>query len=181
MQPQKRNVLVKPVIVAVAALAMSLAACGSEARSGDTSLPSATSPPPTSAGTGSTAGTPATTPASTPAGTGATSGGSTAPEGSASMSSGPIDPGLGPYVDIAVADLAQRLGVDAGQITVESATLKQWPDSSLGCPQPGMQYAQVLTDGALIVLAADGKTYKYHAGGSRPPFYCEGSKATASG
>lgn len=97
------------------------------------------------------------------------------------MGTGLIDPGLRPYVDLAVADLARRLGVDAGQIEVDSATLKQWPDSSLGCPQPGMQYAQMLTDGALIVLLHEGKTYKYHAGGSRTPFYCEGSNATPSG
>ncbi len=89
------------------------------------------------------------------------------------MGSEQIDPGLKPYIDIAVADLAQRLTVDPSTIEVSSATLVEWPDSSLGCPQPGMQYAQTLTDGAKIVLTALGKQYSYHAGGSRTPFLCD--------
>jgi hypothetical protein len=87
--------------------------------------------------------------------------------------SGSIDPGLQPFVDMAVSDLAQRLDVDGDQIIVTSAEVKTWPDSSAGCPQPGMQYTQVMTDGSLIVLSAGGKSYRYHSGGSRPPFLCE--------
>ena len=89
------------------------------------------------------------------------------------MASQQIDPGLKPYTDLAVADLAQRLAIDPSAITVESATLVEWPDSSLGCPQPGMQYAQVQTDGSQFVLSAGGRQYRYHAGGSRQPFLCE--------
>ena len=96
------------------------------------------------------------------------------------MGSDQIDPGLQPYIDIAVADLAKRLSIDATDVGVTSATLEVWSDSSLGCPQPDQQYAQVETDGSLIVLTANGKTYRYHAGGSRTPFLCEQpSKATA--
>ena len=89
------------------------------------------------------------------------------------MSSDQIDPGLQPYIDIAVADLAKRLSIDEARISVTSATLQEWSDSALGCPQPDQQYAQVSTDGSLIVLTADSKTYRYHAGGSRAPFLCE--------
>jgi hypothetical protein len=89
------------------------------------------------------------------------------------MGTNEIDRGLQPYIDIAVADLATRLSVDSSAIQVQSAVLKEWPDSSLGCPQPGMQYAQVQTDGSQIVLLAGGKQYRYHAGGSRPPFFCD--------
>ncbi|HEY7628659.1 MAG TPA: hypothetical protein VH761_16430 [Ilumatobacteraceae bacterium] len=89
------------------------------------------------------------------------------------MSTGSIDPGLQPYIDIAVADLAKRLSIGTDQIEVVSATLKEWPDGSLGCPQPGMQYPQVMTDGALIVLSTGQKSFNYHAGGSRTPFLCE--------
>jgi hypothetical protein len=89
------------------------------------------------------------------------------------VSSDQIDPGLQPFIDIAVADLAKRLSIDATEVGVTSATLVEWPDSSLGCPQPGLQYTQVSTDGALIVLTANGAPYRYHAGGSRTPFLCE--------
>ncbi|HRC48124.1 MAG TPA: hypothetical protein PLS72_12630 [Ilumatobacteraceae bacterium] len=84
-----------------------------------------------------------------------------------------IDPGLQPYIDIAVDDLATRLAADVGGITVVSATLVVWPDSALGCPAPGQEYATVATDGALIILELDGTEYRYHAGGSRAPFLCE--------
>ncbi len=86
---------------------------------------------------------------------------------------GLLDPGLQPYIDLAVDDLSGRLDVGAEDISVVAAILTEWPDSSLGCPQPGMQYALVLTDGSLITLAIDGDTYDYHAGGDTTPFLCE--------
>ena len=54
-----------------------------------------------------------------------------------------------------------------------SAEAVVWPDGSLGCPQPGMAYTQVLVEGAKILLWAEGRTWPYHAGGERPPFLCE--------
>lgn len=84
-----------------------------------------------------------------------------------------IDPGLQPYIDIAVADLAARLQIAPDDITTLSAVLVVWPDASLGCPKPDMQYAQVQTDGAKIVLRADGSSYDYHAGGDTTPFLCD--------
>lgn len=94
------------------------------------------------------------------------------PEGSTPVS-GDIDPGLKPFIDIAVADLAQRLSVAPTDVAVTSATLVEWPDGSMGCPQPGQVYTQVITDGSLIVLVANGRSYQYHAGGSVKPFLCE--------
>jgi hypothetical protein len=38
----------------------------------------------------------------------------------------------------------------------------EWSDASLGCPQEGMMYAQVITPGYLIVLEAQGQTFEYH-------------------
>ncbi|HYR20975.1 MAG TPA: hypothetical protein VEQ15_15870, partial [Myxococcales bacterium] len=40
---------------------------------------------------------------------------------------------------------------------------QSWPDTSLGCPKPGMSYAQVVTRGFLIELEAAGKSYRYHS------------------
>lgn len=89
------------------------------------------------------------------------------------MNNEQVDAGLIPYVDIAVADLAERLAVDPAEVAVVSATLEVWKDSALGCPKPGQQYAQVATDGSRIRLSVGGKVYAYHAGGSRAPFLCE--------
>lgn len=90
-----------------------------------------------------------------------------------SPSSSVPSPGPGLPVDQAKADLAARLGVPVGQVTVVSSAEVTWPDSSLGCPEPGMNYAQVLTNGTRIVLGVDGKEYHYHSGDRRPPFLCE--------
>ncbi len=62
----------------------------------------------------------------------------------------------------AVADLARQTGVPADQITVASVEPMEWPDASLGCPQEGMMYAQVITPGYLVALEAQGQTYQYH-------------------
>jgi hypothetical protein len=96
-----------------------------------------------------------------------------ADEGSTIVSTGGIDPGLQPYIDIAVADLAKRFSLDASNVSVISAKLVSWPDSALGCPKPGQQYAQVATDGSVIVLKIRDTLYRYHSGGSRKPFLCE--------
>ncbi len=82
--------------------------------------------------------------------------------------------GLQPLIDQAVADLAKRLGVDSATVALVRAELVVWPDASLGCPQPGMEYPQVPTDGSLIVLSYGGREYRYHTGGNRyVPFLCE--------
>lgn len=72
----------------------------------------------------------------------------------------------------AVTDCAQRLGVDAGQVRVVRAVEVTWRDASLGCPQPGRLYAQVLTAGVLVELDVDGARYEYHARRGGEPFWC---------
>jgi hypothetical protein len=84
-----------------------------------------------------------------------------------------IDPALRTLVDQAVADLATRLKIDASSIVTVSAQAMEWPDGSLGCPQPGMLYTQVMVDGALIQLSVDGTSYSYHSGASGAPFLCQ--------
>lgn len=76
-------------------------------------------------------------------------------------------------IEKAKEDLAQRLSVSTDQINLVEAREVVWPDASLGCPQPGMQYKQVPEDGALIVLQAQGNVYEYHTGGARGLFLCE--------
>jgi hypothetical protein len=59
-------------------------------------------------------------------------------------------------------DLADRLGVDVGAIQTISVVEVEWPDSSLGCPTPGMVYLTVMTPGYLVTLDAAGEPYTYH-------------------
>ncbi len=85
----------------------------------------------------------------------------------------PLEPSLQRYVLQAKEDLARRTGIPVDQITVVEVQPVTWPDGSLGCPQPGMAYTQVMVDGLLIRLRVGGRDYAYHSGGSRPPFLCE--------
>ncbi len=78
-----------------------------------------------------------------------------------------------PQVAQAKADLAQRLDISEEAIQVVTVEEVIWPDGSLGCPQPGIEYPQVPQDGLRIVLEVAGKRYEYHSGGVRPPFLCE--------
>jgi hypothetical protein len=103
----------------------------------------------------------------------------TPPAGGSLYAPGDIDPGLQPWIDEAVDDLATRLGVEASAVSVSAAVLVTWPDSSLGCPQPGMEYLQVLTDGAIIELATGDVIYRYHAGEGSGPFLCTTPITTA--
>lgn len=101
------------------------------------------------------------------------------PAGGTLFAPGDVDAALDPWIALAADDLAARLGIAAAEIETSSAVLVIWPDTSLGCPAPGMAYATVLTDGAVIELAAGGDVYRYHAGGSASPFLCDVSLAVA--
>ena len=69
-------------------------------------------------------------------------------------------------------DLAKRLSVNPDQIELVSFTPVTWPDGSMGCPEPGMMYTQVLVEGYRIQLRSGGRVYEYHGGGTRAPFLC---------
>jgi hypothetical protein len=140
-----------------------LASCASD----DTSTASSPAGATTTAAAAANSSTTTTTTTTTTNVDGTTTASSVTP------AAGAIDPGLQPYIDRSVTDLSGRLDVGVEDIIVVAAILVEWPDSSLGCPQPGTQYAQGLTDGSLITLAIDGDTYEYHAGGDTTPFLCE--------
>lgn len=62
---------------------------------------------------------------------------------------------------------SKQLAVPDQQITLERAEAVDWSDSSLGCPEPGVMYLQVITPGYKVLLKAGGKTYPVHVGGAR--------------
>jgi hypothetical protein len=64
-----------------------------------------------------------------------------------------------------LADLSTRTGTDASAATVTQAEAVTWPDGSLGCPEPGMMYTQVVTPGYQVVLEFEGTTYDYRVAG----------------
>lgn len=65
-------------------------------------------------------------------------------------------------VERAVAALAAELGIGRDAVTVARAERTDWSDSSLGCPEPGKAYLQVITPGYRVLLKARGRSYEYH-------------------
>jgi hypothetical protein len=92
-----------------------------------------------------------------------------------------VSAGEDPAVAMARSDLATRLQVQPEDVTVIERTEKTWPNGSMGCPQPGMQYTQSLVEGSLLVLEVRGDRYNYHAGGGRDYFLCAKLRAAAGG
>ena len=80
-----------------------------------------------------------------------------------------------PLVDKAIEDLADRIGEVPDNIIVKGVTETEFRDASLGVPEPGKSYAQVITPGYIIVLRAEGGTYEYHAADNRVVFAPEES------
>jgi hypothetical protein len=86
------------------------------------------------------------------------------PAAPASTSAAPAWPAdAEPAVRAALQDITQQRNLAADAVRVQSVTPMDWPNTSLGCPQPGMFYAQVIVPGYRIVLAAGGQTAEYHA------------------
>lgn len=58
--------------------------------------------------------------------------------------------------------LERKSGIPEAQIGLFLVSAAQWPDTSMGCPQPGQVYSQVITPGYQILLQAGGKMFVYH-------------------
>jgi hypothetical protein len=82
------------------------------------------------------------------------------------------DTSLQSKVAFALQDAARRTQRDAAQLRVTLAEAVTWPDGSLGCPQPGRQYTQVLVEGYRIRILVAGTTLEYHASVRGQPFLC---------
>jgi hypothetical protein len=67
-----------------------------------------------------------------------------------------------PAVRLAREDLVGRLDLAPEAVRLVSAEAVEWSDASLGCPQPGMMYAQVITPGFLVIFEAGGEEFAYH-------------------
>ncbi|MFN8590892.1 MAG: ferritin-like domain-containing protein [Thermomicrobiales bacterium] len=61
-----------------------------------------------------------------------------------------------------VAAIAAELGVAASTVQVVAVEPRTWPDASLGCPEPGHAYAQVITPGYVVTINSGGKEMTFH-------------------
>ena len=58
--------------------------------------------------------------------------------------------------------LAERLSAPVDSLALVSDEPVSWSDASLGCPEEGMMYAQVITPGHRITFSYQGQQYEVH-------------------
>jgi hypothetical protein len=67
-------------------------------------------------------------------------------------------------IDLAVQTVSERVPVSReslGNLRVRSI---DWPDSSLGCAEPGVEYTQQVVPGHLVSFTVDDRIYSVHVG-----------------
>src|SRR4051794_15989821 len=73
------------------------------------------------------------------------------------------DPGSGDEACwLAIDLLARELHCAPAEITLREQSPVTWPNSAMGCPQPGRMYLQVLTPGYRLRLAHGEREYIVH-------------------
>jgi hypothetical protein len=73
-------------------------------------------------------------------------------------------------------DLARRRGMCSEKIVLKQIETVAWPDTSLGYPQAGRVYAQVVTPGYRLVLSDEIADFEYHADSHQKIVYCRSDK-----
>ena len=96
------------------------------------------------------------------------------PDGTITMAMNESDKAL---AELAKRTLADSLDIPMTKITVDSIRAVEWRDGSIGCPEPDMAYAQVITPGHKILLMVDGRTYAVHEANGRAKV-CQVRKAS---
>jgi len=86
--------------------------------------------------------------------------------GVATLSAAEVQGLTHPGIRAAFVDLRQRVGEELEQVQIGRAEQVTWSDSSLGCPEPGMAYLQVLTEGIWLVLSYQEKVFDYRVTGN---------------
>ena len=72
------------------------------------------------------------------------------------------DPKAERMIQLARESLAKQFYISEDEIRLATVKSVLWPDASLGCPEPGVIYAQVVTPGFQILFKANGKSFTYH-------------------
>ena len=75
-------------------------------------------------------------------------------------------------VELAITDLAQRLGIEISAIAIVLNKPITWPDATLGCPKPGMDFSPVEIPGYILQLSVDGHIYTYHTDDANRVILC---------
>ena len=75
----------------------------------------------------------------------------------------PVNATLQSVTEAVLADASKRTGLKISHLEVVETIAVTWPDGSLGCPEPGMNYTMALVPGYRIRIRADQQVLNYHA------------------
>jgi hypothetical protein len=89
-------------------------------------------------------------------------------------------PSPGTPAERARAVVAARVGIASEDVQVISVLARDFPDSSLDCPEPGMSYLQVITPGHQVIVEADGRRFDVRVSGASARI-CHRRKPAGSG
>jgi len=71
----------------------------------------------------------------------------------------------------------QATALAAPLVVAEAVT---WPDGSLGCPEPGMFYTQMVVPGYRLIFGIDGKQFDYRMSARGDGRLCTGASPHGS-
>lgn len=141
-------------VLALSLLLVAVTACRRDAEP----VPDVETPPPSSQ---PTVGESPLSPPATPSPVQPEQGHSPLPLPETSPLATPDDPVVR-VVDVAREYLAGQLDVPIQEVQPVLAEAVEWSDASLGCPESGKAYAQVITPGYRIVLSVGDREYELH-------------------
>ena len=84
---------------------------------------------------------------------------------------------LPPQVQTAIIMAAENGKVPTDQVALLGFERVEWSDSSLGCPEKDMFYAQVIVPGYLVRVEVAGETMEYHTDTSNRVIRCANTGA----
>jgi len=79
---------------------------------------------------------------------------------------------LPPPVQNAIIMASESKGVSIEEVVLLGFERVEWSDSSLGCPEKDMFYAQVIVPGYLVRVEVSGATMEYHTDNSNQVIPC---------
>ena len=83
-----------------------------------------------------------------------------------------------PFVEAVLAHTAELAGTTMAELTVVEAAAHEWPDGSLGCPEPDQVYTQAITPGFQVLVAHGTDRYDYRINESGFFRLCTGQPLT---
>lgn len=78
--------------------------------------------------------------------------------------------------------LSQQVGVGVDTLQLQAKEAQEWPDGSLGCPDPEQMYTQAIVPGFKLTFSDGAKSYEVHTDQQgNQAVLCENSKPTQLG